>query len=217
MQKHQITNKLRKDDKNLLLIESWFKKFFSKLPGIMPANKDGGKFMSLYRGTEWCLSKASGVGENNFFLNFIFLSFPPLSAWKSVEEKFWFLKCLTVNDLHRGYAWEDHCSELALKNLYPLLFAFSPSLKLKVKNEKKWNDFLIPSLKNQTCQLYPIAVECQLHFHQPTLEVSHLQSIQSRETNAGRWNRTLDLASTGADWNNPSSKDSVEMENKINK
>lgn len=73
------------------------------------------------------------------------------------------------------------------------------------------------SLKNQTCQLYSIALECQLHFHQPTLEVSHLQSIQSRENSAGRWNRTVDLASTESDWNNPSSKASVEMENKIKK
>lgn len=155
MQKHQTTNKLRKDDKTLLLIESWFKKFFSKLPGIMPGNKDDGKFMPLYRGTEWYLSKASVVGENKFFLNFFFLSFPPLSAHNSIDKKFWFLKCLTVNDLYRGYAWEDHCSESALKNLYPFLFAFSPSLKWKVKNETKWNDVLMSSLKNQTCQLFP--------------------------------------------------------------
>lgn len=33
-------------------------------------------------------------------------------------------------------------AELALKHLYPFLFAFSPSLKLKVKNETKWNDVL---------------------------------------------------------------------------
>lgn len=143
----------------------------------------------------------------------IFFKFSSFICMQQCRRKILIFK---MPDSEWGYAWEDHCSELALKNLYPFLFAFSPSLKLKVKNETKWNDFLIPSLKNQTCQLYPIAVECQLHFHQPTLEVSHLQSIQSRETNAGRWNRTLDLASTGADWNNPSSKDSVEMENKIN-
>lgn len=69
------------------------------------------------------------------------------------------------------------------------------------------------SLKNQPCHIYPVAVECQLHFHQPTLEASNFKSIQSRKTNAGRWNRTLDLAAIGEDWNNPSRKNLVEMEN----
>lgn len=217
MQKHQTTNKLRKDDKTLLLIESWFKKFFSKLPGIMPGNKDDGKFMPLYRGTEWYLSKASVVGENKFFKNFIFLSFPPLSAHNSIEKKFWFLKCLTVNDLYRGYAWEDHCSESALKNLYPFLFPFPQLWNGRLKMRQSGMMFSCRVWKIRPASFFPVAVECQLHFHQPTLEVSHPQSIQSRETNAGRWNRTFDLASTGEDWNNPSSKDLMEMENKINK
>lgn len=33
-------------------------------------------------------------------------------------------------------------AELALKHLYPFFFAFSLALKLKVKNETKWNDVL---------------------------------------------------------------------------
>lgn len=97
-------------------------------------NRDDGKFLPLYRDMEYCLPKAPVLGDNDFFFKFYFLKSSFISVW-SVEDKFWSLKCLLVNYIHRVYVWEDHCSELALENLNPsfLLFPRLWSWRLKMR------------------------------------------------------------------------------------